>query len=143
MVDINKLQEEELNALNNEDVFDLESLITDGADARVPVRISFPKYEKDGTMRTVQAGALIRPLTNIEWNNAIKRNRNDYTNKTTDEIELLKKALYNTNEEQMPAEIVELIPAGVVSELVKEVARISGIDIEENLRLAKKMGFSI
>ena len=134
--------EEELSTLMEDDVFDLEALITDGADARVPIRITFPKQEPDGTIRMVQAGAMIRPLTNVEWNNATRKKKNN--NSTTDEVELLKKALYTMKGEQMPPEIVEKIPNGVTIELVKEVARISGVDIEANLKLAREMvGFSI
>ena len=142
MNDVNKLIDDELSALNNDEVFDLEALITDGADARVPVKITFPKQEPDGTIRMVQAGAMIRPLTNLEWNNAVRKKKQGLS--TTDEVELLKMALYTMKGEQMPSEVVEKIPNGVTIELVKEVARISGVDIEANLRLARDIvGFSI
>ena len=142
MNDVNKLIDDELSALNNDEVFDLEALITDGADARVPVKITFPKQEPDGTIRMVQAGAMIRPLTNLEWNNAVRKKKQGLS--TTDEVELLKMALYTMKGEPMPSEVVEKIPNGVTIELVKEVARISGVDIEANLRLARDIvGFSI
>ena len=143
MTDINRLKEEELRQLNDEEVFDLETLITDGKDARFPVKFKFPKQQEDGTYKLVNAKALLRPLTNIEWNNAsrFKRSPND---KTTNEVELLKKALYTTEGKQMPPELVEAIPNGVVLTLVTKVAEISGVDVDENMKLAKEMmGFSV
>lgn len=143
MTDVNKLKEEELAMLSNEEeeIFDLESLVTDGADAKIPIVI---KYPKDG--KTVKAGALIRPLTNVEWNNATRLSRNQkLVTKTTNEIELVKMALYTRNDEQFPAKAVEALPNGVILELVKQIAHISGVEInsEENIKLAKEMmGFS-
>ena len=141
MTDVNKLREEELEMLSKEDeeIFDLESLITDGVDAKIPIIISYPK---DG--KTVKAGALIRPLSNIEWNNATRLNRAP-TSKTTNEVELVKKALYTRSGEQFPPKLVEQLPNGVILELVKQIAHISGVDIDskENIRMAKEMmGFS-
>lgn len=142
MTDVDKLREEELRQLNDDEIFDLEALVTDGVDAKVPIVIKYPKTLEDGTVKMVKAGAMIRPLTNVEWNNSTRLNRSTNA-KTTNEVELLKKALYTRNGEQMPAKVVEDLPSGVVTELVKEVAVISGIDVEENMRLAKEMlGFS-
>ena len=134
MVDISKLKEEELNSLSEEDVFNLESLIVDGADAKIPITIKFPRA--DG--RVVKAAAMIRPLTNIEWNNCVRLNRVPNDN-TTNEVELLKKALYTKEGEQFPPHLVEKIPNGVVLELINELARISGVDVEENMKYAKVM----
>lgn len=131
MTDVNKLMEEELSNLSNdEEIFDLETLITDGVNAKVPVEINY----KGKTF-----GAILKPLTNPEWNNAI---RLGYKNpKTTSEIELLKIGLYHKNGDKFPKDIIENLPAGVIVELAKELARISGItfNMEENVRLAKDM----
>ena len=143
MTDISKLKEEELMQLNEEEVYDLETLVTDGKDARFPVQIKYPKQMEDGSFRMVNAAAMIRPLTNVEWNNSTRMNRGA-NSKTSNEVELLKKALYKTNGEQMPAAVVEALPNGVVQKLVTEVGRISGVDIEENMKVAKEMlGFSV
>lgn len=145
MTDIDKLREEELRQLNNEDeeIFELEALISDGVDARFPVKITYPKQEDDGTYRMVTAGALIRPLSNIEWNNATRLKRSP-NSKTTNEVELLKKALYTRDNKQFPPKLVEGLPNGVVLNLVNEVARISGVNVEEQEKLAKEMmGFLV
>ena len=60
--------------VNPEEIFNLESLITDGADARVPIEIDFPT--KNGKKK---AAAMIRPLTNVEWNNALRISRKNFT----------------------------------------------------------------
>ena len=57
MTDIKKLQEEELNSLSvDTEVLDLESLITDGVNAKVPVEITY----KGKTY-----GAILKPLVPI------------------------------------------------------------------------------
>jgi len=72
MSKVDDLKAEELNRLNNNDdeIFDLESLITDGADARFPIIVKFPKGNE-----TVEAAAMIRPLTSIELNNLSRTSR--------------------------------------------------------------------
>ena len=136
MPDINELREKELKSLTQEEeeIFELETLITDGADARIPVIISYPR--PDG--RIVKGAVLIRPLTNVEWNNAVRFQRKP-GDTTTNEVELLKLALYTKDGKQFPPQLVEKLPNGVVLELVKEVSKASGIDWEENIRLAQKM----
>lgn len=136
MTDIEKLQAEELaNLSENEEIFDLESLITDGADARIPIILEYPK--EDGTV--VKAGAMIRPLTNIEWNNATRLNRKNAG--TTNEVELVKIGLYTKKGEQFPPTLVEKLPAGLILKIVEKLAEVSGIDIysKRNLKIAKDM----
>ena len=131
MTDIEQLKEAELNSLSvDSEVLDLESLITDGVNAKVPVEVTY---------KGKVFGAILKPLTNPEWNNAL---RVGYKNQSTNsEIELLKIGLYNKNGDKFPNKIIEQLPAGVVTELSKELARISGIsiDMEENVKLAKDM----
>ena len=137
MEDISKLKEKELESLSEEEIFNLESLIVDGADAKIPITIKFPRA--DGSM--VKAAAMIRPLTNIEWNNCIRLNRTP-NDKTTNEVELLKKALYTKEGDQFPPHLVEKLPNGVVLELVNKLAKIRGVNVEENMKMAKvMMGF--
>ena len=136
MTDIEKLQAEELaNLANDEEIFDLESLVTDGADARIPITVEYPR--KDGSMAS--AGAMIRPLTNVEWNNATRLSRKGTG--TTNEVELVKIGLYTKKGEQFPPELVEKLPAGLILKLVEELARVSGIDLynKRNLKIAKTL----
>lgn len=128
-----KKTEELIKLAEEEEIFNLESLITDGADARIPIEINFPT--KEGTKK---AAAMIRPLTNVEWNNATRIARKNFT--TTNEIELLKMALYTKDGEPFPKELVEKIPNGVIVKLVQKLSEISGVEItEENIKMAKEM----
>ena len=133
MTDIDQLKNDELKNLEDEEILDLESLILDGADAKIPIEVKY----KDRRF-----GAMIRPLTNVEWNNAYRKAFKN--NKTSNEVELLKIGLYKKNGDQFPADSVEKLPTGIVNELIKEIARISGIELNtrENKELAiKMMGF--
>ena len=59
-------------------------------------------------------------------------------------LELVKKALYTRKGEPFPQELVEKFPTGVVVALVKEIAKISGVNLnsKENIQMAKElMGF--
>jgi len=138
MADIEKLKQEELDSLN--DVYDLEQLVLDGTAARFPVKIKLPHQKSDGTFELVEVGALVRPLTNIEWNNAVRIAQNDFT--TTVEVELVKMALYTKDGKQMPVRVIESMANGGIIELVNLITEISGIDIEKNMRQARMMGFS-
>lgn len=139
MTNTDELLQQEIESLSaEEEIFDLESLITDGVDAKIPIVIEFPK---DGKM--VKAGAMIRPLTIVEWNNATRLQRRPSEN-TTNEIELVKKALYTRKGDEFPSDLVDKFPTGVVLELVKQIARISGVELnsKENIKMAKElMGF--
>ncbi len=128
------LQEQEIEMLQeNKEILDLESLIVDGVNAKVPVEVEY---------QGKTYGAVLKPLTNVEWNNASRKAIKN--NKTTSEIELLKKGLFTKNDEEFPAEILIKLPQGVVGELAKELARISGVNLtsEENQKLMRElMGF--
>lgn len=136
MSKVDELKTEELNRLNNNDdeIFDLESLITDGADARFPITIQFPKGDSH-----VMAAAMIRPLTSVELNNLSRKARGN--NVSNFGVELLKLALYTKNGDEFPVDLLDKIPAGVVNELCNKVYEISGITIDknENLKLARQM----
>ena len=139
MTNIDELQANEIASLEEDEIFDLESLITDGVNAKIPIVIEFPN--KNGEM--VKAAAMIRPLSNIEWNNAVRLNRGPNSG-TTNDVELVKKGLYTKNGDPFPPELVEAIPAGVLMNILKKIAEISGLELfnEENLKFAKDvMGF--
>ena len=133
MTDIEKLQAEELaNLSENEEIFDLETLITDGADARIPITVEYPR--KDG--KIVKAAAMVRPLTTVEWNNATRFNKNN-----NNDVELVKIGLYTKKGEPFPPELVEKLPAGLIMKILEKIAEVSGVDLydKRNLKLAKDM----
>ena len=131
----NDLKQREIESLSSEEmeILDLEKLITDGVNAKIPMEITY---------NNKKFGVLLRPLTNIEWNNAIQTSIQN--KKTTNEVELLKLGLYKIDGNPFPKELISKLPAGISSELMKKLAEISGIQInsEENIKMAKQlMGF--
>lgn len=135
MVSVEELKNKEIEQLTENDleIFELETLIANGVEEKVPIELEY----KGKTF-----GAMIRPVNSIEWNNAVAiTNRNSGTN---NEIELCKIALYNTDGTPFNKDLINKLPAGIISSIAKEIASISGINFnsEENLKLVRKlMGF--
>lgn len=114
----------------NEEIFDLEALITDGVDNYLPLKFIYP-----GKNKTV--GVYIRPVTTAEFTNASRNPREVIIN-------VVKTALYDRNKQKMPEYVVDKLPAGVTIELYKKIAEMSGIPVEENVSeeiMDKLMGF--
>lgn len=117
-------------------LFDLETLILEGAETRIPITFDFPT--QDGI---VQTSAMIRPVTNREWNNAITIARNDLPRFT---VLILQKGLLNSKGDELSEDLIGKIPQGVAEELVKQIQDLSGIkqNKEEQYELTKElMGF--
>ena len=127
MVDVNKLKEEELENLEKKEeevIYDLESLILDGVDSKVPIVIDFPTSEG-----VKKVGALIKPLTAVEWNNAIR-----LANKlkdSTSEIEIVKIGLFGKDGEAFSYDLIMKMPSGVVKDIFYKIADVSGVKFSE------------
>ncbi len=127
MVDVNKLKEEELENLEKKEeevIYDLESLILDGVDSKVPIVIDFPTSEG-----VKKVGALIKPLTAVEWNNAIR-----LANKlkdSTSEIEIVKIGLFSKDGEAFSYDLIMKMPSGVVKDIFYKIADVSGVKFSE------------
>ena len=122
----------------DDDVFDLERLIVDGADARIPVEVDFPVYT-DGELEYRKYGVMIRPLKSSELNNATQRGLQfDDTDVNT---EIVKLGLCKKNGEAYPEDIVEKLPAGVINKITEKICEVSGIqqDKEKNAELVREM----
>ena len=137
MTNIDKLQQEELEQLKQEEeTFSLESLITEGTELRIPITFDFPTQK--GLRK---ASAIIRPLTSTEWENAQNyaiKNKKDFT------LKILEKGLLNDDGEPLPIELLRKMPVGVVNELYMRIGDISGVkqDKEEQYELTRQlMGF--
>ena len=116
----------------NEEIFDLESLIVEGTDAYIPLKFIYPNTDKT-------VGVFIKPLTSQEFVNATRGTSNIFIN-------VLDGALFDNNKQPVPRNIIEKLPAGVVMELYKKIAEISGIPTEQNEEvnqevLDRMMGF--
>lgn len=128
-----KLLEENIDEIN-----DLETLITAGANARIPVEIDFPIYT-DGELVYKKYAAMIRPLQSVEFSNASQLGLRDrFTDVNT---EIVKVGLCTKTGEPYDPKIVEQLPAGVINQLTEHICEISGIqrDKEANAELIKEM----
>lgn len=136
MANINELQKQELEQLNNEETFSLESLITEGTELRIPITFDFPT--KTGMKK---ASAIIRPLTSSEWETAQNyalRNKKDFM------LKILEKGLLNDDGEPLPYELLQRMPFGVVNEIYLRIADVSGVKVnqKEQYEFTKElMGF--
>ena len=119
-----------------QELFDLETLILEGAETRIPITFDFPTQNG-----IVQTSAMIRPVSNQEWNNAITTAKQDLPRFT---VLILQKGLLTSNGEQLSEELLGKIPQGVADQLVRQIQDLSGIkqNKEEQYELTKElMGF--
>ena len=131
MANIEELKQEELEQLN--ETASLESLITEGADLRIPITFDFPTA--NGVKK---ASAIIKPLSTVEWENAqnyAMKHKKDFV------LKILEKGLLNDNGEQLPFELIKKMPIGVATEIYKRIADVSGVkqDKDEQYRLTKEL----
>ena len=127
-----------MDKLLEDDVLDIEQLIVDGSDARVPLEVEFPVY-KNGELQHKKYLVLIRPLKSSELNNATQMGlKNPNTDVNT---EIVKIALITKDGEPYPSEVVENLPAGVINKLTEHICEISGLqtDKEANAKLIREM----
>lgn len=123
MDNIEKTKQEELEHLQQEnEVFDLETLIVDGDDAKIPITFIYPN-----TNKTV--GAMIRPVNTREYNLILKKSEKLGLQFL---VEMLKIALYKMDGSPFPEELIGKLPAGVCAEIVEKINEVSGIKTNEN-----------
>ena len=105
----------ELN--QDEKIIRLGEAIKKGNEGLIPYEFIYPDTDN-------KVGVKLRPITNIELKEALQ---NFKANGTTLDIETLKIALFDIDDTLIPEEVINELPAGVVSELSLEIGRISGI----------------
>lgn len=143
MANIEELQEVELQKLTEEisDIQELEQLIIDGANAKIPYIIDYPFYNEQNKQINFKKMAIkLQPVTSSDWNKATANRFRD--NNTA--IKIVEKSLYTKNEEPFPMKLIQKMPNGVINTLFKEIARISGVELDtpESRQLMKElMGF--
>lgn len=106
----------ELEFKKEDEYFDLETLITEGTDAKVPIVIEFPNGKK--------AKALIRPVLAED----LKIIGFNFDNPFVVMTEVLKIALLNSNGEPLPEKLVDGLPAGLPIKIATQIFEISGIE---------------
>lgn len=112
---------EELKINSEKNFVNLEQAITEGSNALIPYQFDYPN-----TDLTVEVQ--LKPITNPELTRITQES--ELSGNSLD-VELIAKAMYNTDGTLFEKELIEKLPAGVVLKLSFKIMDISGIDIEE------------
>ena len=98
---------------NTDEFFDLESLITEGVDAKVPIEIEFPNGKK--------AQALIKPISTGEFQSIYNGDASELV------VNVLSNALMNKKGEPLDPMLIKAMPIGLPVKIVEKIFEISGI----------------
>lgn len=107
-------QELEINQTN--ELFDLETLITDGADAIIPITIEFP----DGKC----AAAKIKPISTAQFRSLYIQDKAALI------VNLLEIGLLNKNGEHLSRDLIEAMPLGVSARISEQICVVSGLELK-------------
>lgn len=117
---VEKEKQKELEHLQQEDeIFELDQIITEGTNAKIPFTFIYPNTTK-------KVGVLIRPLSTNEYQNAILKSKRLKNNLL---IELAKLGVYKLDESKFPEDLLLELPAGVITKITNEINRISGVEL--------------
>ena len=116
-------KQKELEHLQKEDeIFELDQVITEGIEAKIPFTFIYPNTNK-------KVGVLVRPLSTNEYQSAVLKSKRLKTNFL---IELAKLGLYKMDESRFANDFIEGLPAGVITKVTNEINRISGVDLVDD-----------
>lgn len=104
----------ELEFNKEEEYYDLETLITEGTDAHVPIEVEFPNGKK--------AQALIKPISTGEFQTIYNGDASELV------VNVLSNALMNKKGEPLPPALIEAMPIGLPVKIVEKIFKISGIE---------------
>lgn len=98
---------------NTDEFFDLETLITEGVDARVPIEVEFPDGKK--------AQALIKPISTGEFKSIYNGNAAEIL------VNVLSHSLMTMEGKSLSPTLIEAMPVGLPAKIVEKIFEISGI----------------
>ena len=101
----------ELEFNKEEEYYDLETLITEGIDANIPIVIEFPNGKK--------AQAQIRPISTGEFSTIYNGDAAELL------VNVLSTALMNKNGEPLSSSLIEAMPVGLPAKIVQQIFEIS------------------
>lgn len=99
---------------NTNEFFDLETLITEGVDAHVPIEVEFPNGKK--------AQALIKPISTGEFQSIYNGNAAELL------INVLTHSLMTKEGKSLSPSLIEAMPVGLPAKIVEQIFKISGIE---------------
>lgn len=125
-------KQKEVEHLSKEDeIFELDQIITEGVNAKIPFSFIYPNTNK-------KVGVMVRPLSTNEYQKAILISKRLKTNFL---VELAKLGVYKMDESKFPNELLEELPAGVVTTITNEINRISGVELVDGSEEAQQKIF--
>ena len=107
---------QELEINQTDELFDLETLITEGADAIIPISIEFP----DGKC----AAAKIKPVSTAQFRSLYTEDKAELI------VNLLELSLLNKEGEHLSRSLIESMPLGVSSRISEQICVISGLELK-------------
>ena len=118
MQGVEMIMEQELTIKQDNELFDLETLITEGVDSRVPIEIEFPNGKK--------AGALIKPITTADFQTI-------YGGEPTEIlIKVLELGLLDKEGQPISRNLIEAMPMGLPNNIFKQICTISGLELNQD-----------
>ena len=105
---------DEIKINKDEELFDLETLITEGAKANIPMEIEFPDGKK--------AAALLKPISTADFRKISTGNNAEVL------IKCIELGLLNKEGNPLPRELIEAMPMGVTAKIAEKICEISGIE---------------
>ena len=99
---------------NTNEFFDLETLITEGVDAHVPIEVEFPNGKK--------AQALIKPISTGEFQSIYNGNAAELL------VSVLTHSLMTKEGKSLSPTLIEAMPVGLPAKIVEQIFKISGIE---------------
>lgn len=129
---VEKEKQKELEHLQQEDeIFELDQIISEGTNAKIPFTFIYPNSDK-------KVGVLVRPLSANEFGKAFMNSKRLKTNFL---LELARLGVCKMDESKFPDELLEELPAGVITKITNEINRISGVDLVDNSGEAQQQLF--
>ena len=130
MKSVEEAKAKELEHLSQEtEIMELDQILTEGVDAKIPFTFTYPNTNK-------KVGVMVRPLSTNEYQKAILTSKRLKTNFL---VELAKLGVYRMDESKFPEELIDELPAGVVTRITNEINRISGVDLVEGTEDAQQI----
>ncbi len=106
------------------ELLDLETLITEGVDALIPIEIEFPDGKK--------AGAKISPISTAQFRAIYSGDNAELL------ISILELGLKNKNGESISRDLIESLPIGITSKISEQICAISGLELQPEETITAK-----
>lgn len=115
---------QELEINQTDELFDLEALITEGADAIIPITIEFPNGKC--------AAAKIKPVSTAQFRSLYTEDKAELI------VNLLEISLLNKEGGHLSRSLIESMPLGVSSRISEQICVVSGLELKPEDKVSAK-----